>query len=128
MASSTVRIDLPKNPGEIIKLAQDIVAKHTELGTASPLGGLKWREIQPQIEKADTSNKESKRLAKLAEAETADRDTALEIVNDFIRSARDILSGIHRGEMRRLGDYGFVVSAGGTAAAKKPAAPDPTGG
>ena len=38
MARKTVRVDIPTgSPDELIKLGQDILAKHQALGTSSPL-------------------------------------------------------------------------------------------
>jgi hypothetical protein len=40
-------------------------------------------------------------------------------LGDFARQARDILSGVYRNEMKKLGDYGFEVND--SPKARKPA-------
>jgi len=111
MSTNRVRVDLPNGAEDRINLAKMIAAKHTELGTASPLGQLKWDKVTPAIAAAETAHRESKRLQAQAEAATQTRDAALETVLQFLRSSRDVLSGVHADEMRKLGDYGFTVSA-----------------
>lgn len=119
MPSNRVRIDLPQNAAEKIKLAQTIATKHAELGAASPLAGLQWSKFTPAITTADEAHKEAKQREAQAEAATERRDTALELVDTFVRAARDVLSGVHAEEMRKLGDYGFSVNARGSSGAKK---------
>ncbi len=129
MSSNRVRVDLPTGAEDRINLAKMIAAKHTELGTASPLGQLKWEKVSPAIAAAETAHRESKRLQAQAEAATQTRDAALETIVTFLRASRDVLSGVHADEMRKLGDYGFTVSAvGGRTAKDTPEAPaKPTG-
>ncbi|WP_415908347.1 hypothetical protein [Oleiharenicola sp. Vm1] len=105
-----------------INLAKMIAGKHAELGAASPLGQLKWDKITPAIAAAEASHRESKRLQAQAEAATQARDAALETIVTFLRASRDILSGVHVDEMRKLGDYGFTVSAVTNRASKEPPA------
>ena len=62
MTRPRIRIDLPNSPEKIIKLAQELVANHTELGGASPLAALNWAEIQPEIRKAFLAHKEAKKF------------------------------------------------------------------
>lgn len=129
MSSNRVRVDLPTGAEDRINLAKMIAAKHTELGTASPLGQLKWDKVTPAITAAETAHRESKRLQAQGEAATQVRDAALETIVTFLRASRDVLSGVHADEMRKLGDYGFTVSASGSRAGKdtpEPAA-KPTG-
>ena len=123
MSSSRVRIDLPNKVDDIIKLAKAFSDKHTELAAASPLTGLKWTKITPAVATADAAHKDAKRFSAQAEAATETRDTALEDVNVFIRASRDILSGVHAEEMRKLGDYGFAVNATAPAARKATTVP-----
>ncbi len=123
MSTNRVRVDLPQGAEDRINLAKMIAAKHTELGTASPLGQLKWDKVTPAIAAAETAHRESKRLQAQAEAATQARDVQLETIVTFLRASRDVLSGVHADEMRRLGEYGFAVSAFSSRGAKE--APDP---
>lgn len=119
MAANRVKVDLPNKVDDIINLAKAIADKHAGLGGDSPLNGLKWAKITPAIAAADTAHKDAKRMSAQAEAATQTRDTALGDISVFIRAARDVLSGVHAEEMRKLGDYGFVVNAVASSAAKK---------
>lgn len=119
MANNRVRVDLPNKVEDMISLAKTIAGKHAELGTASPLGLLKWDKITPAITAAETSHREAKRLQSQAESATQTRDAALELLTQFLRSSRDVLSGVHADEMRKLGDYGFTVSASSSRVAKE---------
>lgn len=111
MSTNRVRVDLPGGAEDRINLAKAIAGKHAELGTASPLGQLKWDKITPAIAAAETAHRESKRLQAQAEAATQTRDAALDTIVTFLRASRDVLSGVHVDEMRKLGDYGFTVTA-----------------
>jgi len=112
MNSNRVRVDLPSNADDKIRLAKAIVGKHAELGAASPLGQLKWDKITPALATAETENVNSRRSQAQGEASTQTRDAALEIVTTFLlRGGRDLLSGVYPDEMRKLGEFGFTVTA-----------------
>lgn len=112
MATNRVRIDLPANPEDKIKLAKAIAGKHAELGAASPLSQLKWDKITPALATAETEHVSSKRFQSQAEAATQARDGALDIVTTFLlRGGRDVLTGVYPDEMRKLGEFGFTVTA-----------------
>ena len=118
------RIKIPASASELIGLAADIQDKHTELGKDSPLALLDWKLIATQIKEAgdaqDTIDKLTKQLEKLTEQ----RNNLIDPLNDFVRSARDVLSGIYRNEMRTLGDFGFEVDDSPKTRKPKPETPD----
>jgi hypothetical protein len=119
MSTNRVRVDLPTNAEDKINLAKAIAGKHAELGNASPLSQLKWDKITPALATAETSHRDAKRQQAQAEASTQTRDAALEVLTTFLlRSSRDMLSAVHPDEMRKLGDYGFTVTAVVSRAAK----------
>lgn len=110
------RINIPKNPEALIKLAKDIKAKHVEDGDDSPLNGLDMEAFAVQTDKADKQNEAADKNYKAAEKATQNRDIALGTkkapkgsVMHFVRSIRDILEGTHKGNERTLGDWGFEV-------------------
>ena len=119
MATNRVRIDLPVKVEDQIRLAKAIAEKHAALGAASPLGQLKWDKITAALTTAETAHRDAKRLQAQAESATQMRDAALEMLQQFLRASRDVLSGVHADEMRKLGDYGFTVSATASRAAKE---------
>lgn len=103
------RITIPQNAGDLIALAAAIQDKHTELGKNSPLAMLDWTTTAGQIKDAGDVQSQIDKLTKQLEKLTEQRNNLLDPLNDFVRSARDVLSGVYRGEMRTLGDFGFEV-------------------
>jgi hypothetical protein len=126
------RVNIPTNPDEMIALAQAIGKKHTADGANSPLSVLNMTEMDAQTTAADTQNKSAGQLYRDAEKATQNRDLALGINNpvkgtalNYVRSVRDILSGIYKGNEQALGDWGFEVdqSTHSTSAAKPASQP-----
>jgi hypothetical protein len=114
-----MKVNIPGNPDDLIKLAKLVFKKHDDLGAASPLSGIDGIEdFGPQTTTSDEQNIAAKALAKQAEEATQLRDLALGqsgqlregTVRFFVTSARDILLGTNKGKERKLGDWGFDVS------------------
>lgn len=110
------RIDVPKNPDELIALAKGILAKHTADGANSPLAGLNMADFTAKTTAADTKNQLAAKLYRDAEAATADRKLASGednpqsgTVTQYVRSVRDILMGLNKGNEQKLGDWHFTV-------------------
>ena len=114
-----MRINIPSNPSELIKLAIAIQAQHTKLGAASPLNGIEGIDgFGAKVTVADTNNKLADDLYKQAETATETRDKALGpnattpgYVRFFVTSARDVLAGLNKGSEHKLGTWGFEVNA-----------------
>ena len=117
MPKAPLRINIPTKPDKLIELAQAILLKNGDLGANSPLKTLRISDFQNLTVTADTKNKLSKNLYKQAERATEERDIALghdgplsaNTVRFFVASARDLLSGIYKGNEQALGDWGFEV-------------------
>ena len=103
------RITIPTDPTEIITLAKAIHDKHIALGENTPLGGIKWDDFAPRITQAKGFDDDADRLRKESEQSREKRDNLLPGLSDLVRSARDILSGTYRSELRRLEDFGYRV-------------------
>ncbi len=103
------RIIIPTAAADLIELAVEIQDQHTSLAKNSPLTLPDWEEASPQIKDAsdvqDKINKMNKDLEKLVQR----RNNLIDPIGHFVRSLRDILSGVYRSEMRKLGDFGFQV-------------------
>jgi len=119
------RVNIPKNPDELIKLAQSINTKHTSDGADSPLSGLNMTEFNTKTGNADLSNKTAAQLHRQAEQATENRDIALGAdaapagsVMQYVRSVRDVLLGIYKGNERKLGDWGFQVDSSAQSSSK----------
>jgi len=114
-----MRIIIPSNPGDLISLAQAVLAQHTKLGAASPLNGIDGiANFGPQVTAADTNNQMADSLYKQAETATEDRDIALGpnavtpgYVRYFVTSARDVLAGQNKGNEHKLTVWGFEVDS-----------------
>lgn len=111
------RINVPTNPDDLITLAKGIVAKHKADGAASPLSALNMAEMEALATTADTQNKTAAQLYRDAEAATQNRNNALGTDNpvkgtvmNYVRSVRDILGGIYKGNEQKLGDWSFDVN------------------
>ena len=114
-----MRIQIPSNPDQLIKLALAIIAKHKALATASPLNGIEdIADFEPQANAADAANKDAKDFAQKSEQATENRDNALGYdtttpgtVRFFVTASRDMLAAANKGSEHKLGDWGFVVDA-----------------
>ena len=107
------RVEIPINPGEVIGLSVKIGAAHKSLGDGSPLSILKWDAVTPMITEADELDDKIGSLNRELEKLTQRRKNLIEGpggLGDFVRQSRDVLSGVYRNEMKRLGDFGFDVN------------------
>jgi len=116
------RIDIPTAPKELINLASAIKEQHDTLAKSSPLTLLEWEKTGPQIDEAAKVQEQIDKLGKQIEKLIQRRNNFVDPLGDFVRSSKDILSGVYRAEMRKLGDFGFEVDD--TPKAKK-SKPDP---
>jgi hypothetical protein len=119
------RVNIPTNPDELIALALAIGKKHTADGAGSPLAALNMAEMQTKSTTADTQNQSAAQLYRDAEKSTQNRDLALGTANpvkgtvlNYVRSVRDVLSGIYKGNEQSLGDWGFEVDQSPQAGSK----------
>ena len=111
MASNKARVNIPRKPQELLKLAQTIQAKDAELGGQSPLGFLDWNSKLDAINKALAAQEEAESLRRQMESAYEQRDILVKEITDWVRQSRDILTGVYRQEMRKLGDFGFTVDS-----------------
>ena len=112
------RINVPKNADQMIQLAKSIGAKHTADGAASPLGGIDMADMNAKTTTADTENKKAVQSHRDGEKATQNRDIALGAgdsgpvkgtVEHYVKSVRDVLLGLNKGNEQKLGDWGFDV-------------------
>ena len=90
-----------------------VAAEHKDQGKDSPLSILNWDEINPVITEADGLDDKIGSMGRELEKLTQRRKTLIEKpdgLGDFARQSRDILSGVYRNEMKKLGDFGFEVN------------------
>jgi hypothetical protein len=89
--------------------------------------------MEAQTNDADTQNQKAAQLYRDAEQATQARDLALGSGNpvegtllNYVRSVRDVLSGIYKGKEQKLGDWTFEVNqaaAGGNGTQPQPQQP-----
>jgi len=114
-----MRIPIPKNPEELIKLAKAVRDKHVALGAASPLNTIEGiAGFGALVDAADSAHTDAKSLSKQAETATETRDNALGpdtntpgTVRFFVAASRDLLAAQNKGSEHKLGDWGYVVDA-----------------
>lgn len=111
MAQTKPRVVIPRNPEQLLKLAQLIQAKDAELGEQSPLAFLDWSAKLDTINEALAAQQEAESLRRQMESAYEQRDRKIKEITTWVRRSRDILTGIHREEMRKLGEYGFTVDS-----------------
>ncbi len=119
------RINIPTDPTEIIALAKAIHDKHVALAAASPLSAIKWDALAAEITAALGFDNDADRLLKESQQAREKRDNLVPDLSDLVRSARDILSGTYRNELRRLEDFGFSVDDSAKSKPVIPPAPAP---
>jgi cell division protein FtsB len=62
-----------------------------------------------QFKRGSTLHEKVKKLERELETLYEERDAIVEKVKDQVYRSRDILKGIHRADLRKLGDWGFDV-------------------
>ena len=137
MARKTVRVDIPTgSPDELIKLGQDILAKHEKDGASSPLSDSKMTKLAAALAIAVPQNQAAKDADKVAQTARQTRDYAMGIADgqnakivdtglNLITYARDQLLLSNEGTEEALEGFGFNVVVGSARmpqrAVKKPA-------
>lgn len=128
MARSPIRVNIPRNTGELLKLADLVFTKHTADGAGSPLNSMedyKWSDTAGKLSQAKTLQTQVEALRKQAEQIQAKIDALAVDVKGSVTASRDVLLGSFKKNPKKLGDWGYVVDdspkAKKTAAAKKSA-------
>lgn len=124
MAKAKVRVIIPKNPEDLLKLAGKINLKHVADGAASPLNQLEdfnWTDHGSKIAPAQTFNDDAKQMEKDLEKKYDQRDLLVSPIDQTVKASRDLLLGKFKLNPKKLGDWGFVVDD--SPKAKKPVTP-----
>ncbi|NJM00600.1 MAG: hypothetical protein HC924_18305 [Synechococcaceae cyanobacterium SM2_3_2] len=111
MATSQKRINIPRQPEPLLKLAEMIARRDAELGENSPLRLLQWPDKTTIIQEALTLHRQAESLRRQMEQAYEQRDRHLSEVNEWVRQSRDILKGTYRQEIKKLGEFGFEVDS-----------------
>src|SRR5436305_15051050 len=121
MAKENVRVQIPTNPTELLKLTNLIYQKHTNDGAASPLKELEddnWTDKVSKIADALELDAAVKKMEKDLENLYAQRNALIEPVKKTVLASRNLLLGKYSKSPKKLGDWHFVVDDSAKAAKK----------
>lgn len=114
------RVVIPTDPSAVISLLKSIRTKHLEDAVHSPLNNLNWPVISAALDRADDHDAAAEESRLKMEKEFRERDTDMPVVEQAVRSARDILLAVHANNPKKLGDWKLEVND--TVAKAKPSA------
>ena len=107
-----MRVNIPGNKKDLLDLAVKVNNKHMADGAASPLNLLQditWATEGAKIAAALAKHTQAEQLKLDMEQAYRERDLIMQNTEVVVRNSRDLLTGVHRENMKRLGDWGFSV-------------------
>ncbi len=134
MSRKTVRVDMHKgSPEALLRLANDIVAKHIGDGASSPLSQAKLSRLQELVNAANAANADARNHDAEAQARRQQRDNVLglapgqtavsrDTVLNLVSYVRDYLRIHSEGHEDTLEKYGFGVVVGSAKTPRRAAA------
>lgn len=115
------RVDIPRNPGERLKLGRRHPRQTHRPGRCVPLKDLNWTVAGPTVATATGLDTTAKQLEKDMEKAYGDRDALMPAIDKEIARSRDLLRP-STATTPEVGDFGFVVNDATPAKKTKPAA------
>lgn len=112
MKTKKMRVQIFRNPEEIILLAGKVYAKHLEMGDKSPLANMEdfnWSDQGPKAVNALELHTRAEALKAQMEKCYRERDLFVAGLDEAVKGSRDVLTGVYRQNMKRMGDWGFSV-------------------
>ena len=103
------RVEIPKNPKEMLDLASKVYAKHNIDGPSSKLSILDWNIVGPTIVLSLEKHNLAEDLNRQRDKAYEERDILMQKIEATLKSSRDVLSGVYIAEMKKLGEWGFNV-------------------
>lgn len=113
MSKSKVRVEIPRNPADLLALAKSISDKHIADAANSPLNALvdnKWSTTQPYVAPAIAKHTEAELYKKKMEEAYRERDKHFKEIEESVKASRDVLMGINKKNAKVLGQWGFTVN------------------
>jgi hypothetical protein len=107
------RIEVSRNVGDVLSLADSVYQKHTADGTASPLlnlDGISWSVVGPTIATALAKHRQAERLKSEMEEAYRERDLMMPAIDEAVKASRNLLKALNQKNPKRLGDWGFQVN------------------
>jgi hypothetical protein len=112
MSYTKMRVEIPENPKLLLGLAADIYKRHNADGDSSPFSSIKsnnWSTEGPKIGLCLKKHNEAELLKAKMEEAYKERDLLFDGISKAVRASRDVLTGIHHDNMKRMSDWGFTV-------------------
>ena len=104
------RVRIPrKNASAILDLAKKVYAKHQADGANSELQLLNWDAMAAPIAEAQQLHDEALMHRMEMRRRIQTRSAKLLAISSKLRDSRDVLTGLHKTEMRSLEQWGFDV-------------------
>lgn len=120
MGNKNLRVVVPRNSKELVRLITQVLEKHAADGAKSPLNGLDMKAFAAQAKIASAALDKSEKLRKESEKAMEERNLSLGIARGqritegtaiyFVTSVRDMLLGLYKGKEHQLTDWGFEVN------------------
>ena len=123
MSYAKMRVEIPNNPSDLLDLAKKINTKHLSDGNLSPLNSIEtnnWAIEGPNITLCLKNHLEAEQFRAKMEEAYKERDLLLTGINCAVRATRNVLSGVHHDNMKRLSDWGFTVNESAKSGPKRP--------
>lgn len=106
------RVVIPRNPQDLITLAQAIYDKHLLDGSASPLlqlDGMDWASSGTKITPAQQKHTEAEDLKRKSEEAYRERDIFLTDLETIVKNSAKLLKALNTTNPKRLAEWGFTV-------------------
>lgn len=107
-----MRVEIPKNPKELLILAEKVYKKHLADGKDSVLSTIQdhsWDKEGVKVSNALKLHDQAEELKRQMDQAYKERDAQLAGIKEALLASRDVLSGVCRSNMKRMGEWGFVV-------------------
>lgn len=125
MATTKGRVNIPRNPGELLKIAAKVYDKHVADGAKSELNSMDetrydWAKTGPTIAMCKAIHDKAEKLKGQMELAYRERDALLSGIDFHVKGSRDYLKGKYGKQPKKLADWGFEVDDTPKAPKKKP--------
>lgn len=115
------KIIVPRNAEKLLHLAEDIIKKHKADGANSKISSIDMAKFQTRVTNARKiytealklrrdSEKLTEKFQKALGVHTSQKTTNAGHIIYQVKQIRDVLKGIFRSALRKLGDWGFTVN------------------
>jgi hypothetical protein len=116
---------IPRNPEDLLKLADKVYSKHQADGTKSELNNLDeekydWDKVAPTIPACLALHDKAEKLKSEMEQVYRQRDALLLPIDFHVKGSSTYLKGKYSTNPKKLGEWGFEIDDTPKAPKKKP--------